>query len=80
MRKAFNADESWIGRPTSECFPMDEAHSLIQHDRDAFDKNYSIDTQKVVDSNGKERYFQIHKFRISKGENENDMLGGIFIA
>ena len=77
MRKAFNADESWIGRPTSECFPMDEAHSLIQHDRDAFDKNYSIDTQKVVDSNGKERHFQIHKFRISKGDNENDMLGGI---
>ena len=77
MRKAFNADESWIGRPTSECFPMDEAHSLMQHDRDAFDKSYSIEIQKVVDSNGKERHFQIHKFRISKGENENDMLGGI---
>lgn len=77
MRKAFNADESWIGKLTSECFPMEEAHSLIRHDRDAFDKNYIIDVQKVVDSGGKERIFQIHKFRISKGESENDMLGGV---
>ncbi len=77
MREAFDADESWIGRPTSECFPMEEAHSLIRHDRDAFDKNYTIDVQRVVDSSGKERFFQIHKFRISKGESGNDMLGGI---
>jgi PAS domain S-box-containing protein len=77
MRKAFKADENWIGKLTSECFPMEEAHSLIQHDRDAFDKNYSIDIQKVVDSSGKERYFQIHKFRISEGESGNNMLGGI---
>ncbi|MCK5116068.1 MAG: response regulator [Candidatus Aegiribacteria sp.] len=77
MREVFNADEGWIGKLTSECFPTEEAYSLIKHDRNAFDKNYSIDIQKVVDSNGKERYFQIHKFRISKGENENDLLGGI---
>ena len=77
MRKAFNADDSWIGKPTSECFPMDEAHSLIRHDRDAFDRNYSIDVQKVVDSSGEERFLQIHKFRIYKGESGNDMLGGI---
>ncbi len=77
MREAFDADESWIGRLTSECFPMEEAHSLIRHDRDAFDKNYTIDVQRVVDSGGKERFFQIHKFRISKGESGNDMLGGI---
>lgn len=77
MRKAFNADESWIGKSTSECFPTEEAYSLIQHDRNAFDNNYTIDIQKVVDSSGKERYFQIHKFRISGGESGNDMLGGI---
>lgn len=77
MRKAFNADDSWIGKPTSECFPMEEAQLLIRHDRDAFDKNYTIDVQRVVDSGGKERFFQTHKFRISKGESGNDMLGGI---
>ncbi len=77
MMEAFEADESWIGRSTSECFPTEEAHSLIQHDRSALDKNYSIEIQEVTDSSGNERSFQIHKFRISKGESERDMLGGI---
>ncbi|OPL19962.1 MAG: hypothetical protein AVO35_00455 [Candidatus Aegiribacteria sp. MLS_C] len=76
MRQVFDADEDWIGSHTSQCFSSEEAESLTRDDREALNKDYSINVQKVVDSGGRERIFQTHKFRISKGGHE-DMLGGI---
>ncbi len=77
MREAFNADDSWIGKSTLECFSPEEAQALIRNDRSALNNEYSVDTQKVVDAKGEERCFQTHKFRISKKEDEKFMLGGI---
>ena len=77
MREAFAADESWIGKLTSECFSLEESQSLIQHDRNALNENYSVDVQKVLDSERNERFFQTHKFRISEGGNGKSILGGI---
>lgn len=77
MREVFDADDSWIGSHTSQCFTEDEADSLTRDDRKALDSDYSINIQRVVDSAGRERIFQTHKFRISKGAERGDMLGGI---
>ena len=77
MQEVLGADESWIGRTTMECFPIQEAQSIITSDEDAIVNRYSIHLQKLVDSTGKERVFQTHKFRISGGENKKQMLGGI---
>ena len=77
MREAFNADDSWIGKSTLECFSLEEAQALIRNDRFALNNEYSVDTQIVVDAKGEERCFQTHKFRISKKEDEKFMLGGI---
>ncbi|MBN2609801.1 MAG: PAS domain S-box protein [Candidatus Fermentibacteraceae bacterium] len=77
MRDVFAADDSWIGSHTSQCFSEDEADSLTRDDREALDRHYSINIQRVVDSNGRKRVFQTHKFRISKGRDNGDMLGGI---
>jgi two-component system cell cycle sensor histidine kinase/response regulator CckA len=77
MREVFAADDSWIDSHTSKCFTEDEADSLTRDDREALDRGYSINIQRVVDSHGRERTFQTHKFRISKGRENGDMLGGI---
>ncbi len=77
MREVFDADDSWIGRHTSECFSDREAESLTSDDRDALESNYSVNVQKVVDSLGRDRLFQTHKFRISRGGKGGDLLGGI---
>ncbi len=77
MKDILGADESWIGRTTMECFPIKEAKSIIASDKDAFTNRYSIHVQKLIDSTGKERIFQTHKFRISGVENKKQMLGGI---
>lgn len=77
MREVFNADDGWIGRHTSECFGHREAESLTSDDREALEKEYSVNVQQVVDARGQDRLFQTHKFRISKGGKDGDLLGGI---
>lgn len=77
MRELFNADDSWIGSHTSECFSDRKAESLTSDDRQALESSYSINVQKVVDSIGRDRLFQTHKFRISRGREDGDLLGGI---
>ena len=77
MREVFDADESWIGSHTSQCFQEHEADSLTRDDSEALEKDYRVSMQRVRDSKGRERVFQTHKFRISKGRNTGDMLGGI---
>jgi two-component system, cell cycle sensor histidine kinase and response regulator CckA len=77
MRELFGADSSWIGRSTEDCFPEEQAESLMMDDVNALESSYSVNVQKVRDSKGTDRIFQTHKFRISSDEDEDDKLGGI---
>ncbi len=77
MRRVFGADDGWLGRSTQDCFPEESAVSLMLNDREALDSSYSIDVQRMKDTEGVERIFQTHKFRISGGGTEEAMIGGV---
>jgi PAS domain S-box-containing protein len=77
MRRMFGADDGWLGRSTKDCFPRENAVSLMLDDREALDSSYSINAQSIMDADGTERIFQTYKFRISGGEAGEPMIGGI---
>ncbi len=76
MREVFGADEKWLGRSTQECYPETTANLLVSDDMKAVQEGYAVYIRKVVDARGNERFFETHKFRISKEEGK-ELLGGI---
>jgi len=76
MREVLGATDHWLGKTVSELFDEKISPFLTEDDVNALREGYSRAIRKLVDVSGNERYFEIHKFRISGG-GEEVMLGGV---
>lgn len=67
---------NWLGKSTRDLFPPELAEKMIADDQCSLEAGYVVVEEQVPCTDGQLRYFQTHKFRISRQE-QPPLLGGI---
>ncbi|HPN38143.1 MAG TPA: PAS domain S-box protein [Melioribacteraceae bacterium] len=77
LKDMFNA-ESWIGKNAIESFPGEIGERLFIDDMNTFEKGYQKIVETIPCLDGKERYYETHKFIIER-EGMEPLLGGLTV-
>ena len=75
MSKVMGA-RNWVGKSTRDIFPHDLAEKIIADDQRALKAGYQVVEEQIPISDGRQRTYQTHKFKIPR-KNQTPLLGGI---